>query len=1103
MLKNKKLEKKVLLIILFFLVLGLFLFLYFNWKVETAHVKINSGAVTKAKSVTYEANLEQSSNVENDGNYLIEGITIPSNDNELATSDALAAMEQNTIYLQKLIDTADDGQVIEIPAGVYYFVSGGINSRNSENYVIKVRSNVKIVGAGTNEQQSDEYTVLKPYSYYNADVNSKYYIKNGLDMFYYNNYHDSMNDNGIANADMTYIEDADFSDFVIDSEKTRGHIYNSSGKGFMINLCRNCDWDNVVVKNTDGTGFGVDSVINSTIKNSVAIHCGKNATPTDVGASGFGIGTGLSDDESMLIENCKSIGNAKFGYFFEHQNRFSSSYPATKSDGFVVVNSTASGNLYNFGGERANDVTYIGCTTSPDDTWTQITYPEKEIYFSDQSRRIRIVDFKTQTFFNDVSKDKYYYKPVYWATSKDIIEIPIGQNFGVNDKVTRADAITMLWKMAERNGEVLTKDTLDSNSNDKTNIVTQFDDVLGDATYAGAVKWALDNKIVTGSTNSLFNPNTNIIRADFITMLYRYSKEQKPTTKVNFKDVKENDYYYDAISWAVSKKIATGIKADYFYPEKEITKEDIVTFLYRYSQSTNTKFSISYSLMGGKADNPTEYISSKEEITLKSPVKLGYEFIGWIGSNGKTPEKDVTITESDTGNKTYVARYKANKYNIKFDANGGSGTMDNITANFNSFAKLPKNNYTRSGYQFMGWSELKDGTVDYENEANIKNLTTDNDETVTLYAVWVKGGKSKNIFVGDSLTYEMHSVIGDNNDNSWYARRGEGLDWFKGVVPNFEKDIDSKTNIIINIGTNDLFNPDLGATRDTSVDEIITNYINYFQDKVSTWQKQGATVYFVSVGPFDYQKLSSSSLITKEKTEEFNKNIKPKLEALNIEFIDLTSQMDITNLTRTDGIHGIALYYENKYSVLKENLGQNYIPTYDAVENITDVKSKYTDALTWALKNAYIATNTSRLFVPEQSVKREEVISLLWKYKQLEFHHAQKEFTDVKESDYAYSAISWAVANKITSGTTDTEFSPDSNCSIASYLTFIYRMAGSPSVSKTYDLNNIDSDSYYYMPINWAIEKGIIDFDPTYVYTTNLTKIEAIDILYKFNNLNK
>lgn len=248
------------------------------------------------------------------------------------------AGKQNSEILQKLIDDLSQrGGTIYIPAGVYEFAENGTQAIGS--HCIKMKSNVRIVGDG-------DSTILKP-------VGESGY---GMDMFYFNDYLDT----GAA----VYLENCAFENFVIDASETSCKTYTTAGKGFMINLFRNCHWKNVTVKNTDATGFGVDCPIDSSITDCVAIGCGKAATTANGGASGFGIGFGYREDESFTITNCQAYGNRKFGFFFEHQGRFNAKrYTAACADEFVVSDCTAAGNYYNFGGIAAMDTVYENCTS--------------------------------------------------------------------------------------------------------------------------------------------------------------------------------------------------------------------------------------------------------------------------------------------------------------------------------------------------------------------------------------------------------------------------------------------------------------------------------------------------------------------------------------------------------------------------------------------------------------------------------------------------------------------------------------------------------------------------------------------------------------------
>ena len=621
---------------------------FFKYNSIKNNNEYSSGNVVITESNDFKYFISDDESTEFEKKYFIEGDFLSDG---IVTEEEKKAMDNNTKYLQYLVNNSKENQTIQLPSGMFYFSSGGINTIGYENYVIKLKSNVKIIGSGT-EETKGKYTILKPYADYGT-------IQNGLDMFYWNELSDSYGKNP------EYIENIYFNNFIIDGEHVRGNVYNTSGKGFMINLCSNCHWDNIIVKNTDGTGFGMDNVINGSITNSVAINCGKNATASDGGASGFGIGTGYSDKESMYISNCKSIGNTKFGFFFEHQGRFSENYESSQSEGFVVVNSYASGNLYNFGGERANDVVYVNCKSEKDVVTTDGTvegYTKLDVYFSDQSRRVSVVNLDTNNYFEDVKdKSTYYYDAVNWALKNGYTYGISSKEFGVGLEASRAEAVTMLWRMAERPGDVLDADELSDDSRNETNIITGFDDILGNEWYAAAVKWALQKKITFGTSNNKFNPNNLITRGEFITMLWRYAGSNKTQKNNYFTDVSINDYYYDAVNWAYEKGLISDTSNNKFNPSLYCTREQIVTFLYRYQNSIGNIFPIRYLLMGGNTNtNSYSYLSGSDNIIVNNPSKIGYSFIGWIGSNGSVPNKNLVVNNNTFGNQTYVAIFKKN-----------------------------------------------------------------------------------------------------------------------------------------------------------------------------------------------------------------------------------------------------------------------------------------------------------------------------------------------------------------------------------------------------------------------------------------------------------
>ena len=151
----------------------------------------------------------------------------------------------------------------------------------------------------------------------------------------------------------------------------------------------------------------------------------------------------------------------------------------------------------------------------------------------------------------------------------------------------------------------------------------------------------------------------------------------------------------------------------------------------------NELYKISYSLNGGNVttENPSTYSVTTETFTLTNPTKTGYTFKGWSGNDLTGDENQtVTITKGSMGNRTYTANWTANTYTVKFDANGGTGTMTDQVFTYDVAQDLGANAFTYTNKYFTGWKDGND--VSYTAGQNVKNLTAENGGTVTLYAQW-------------------------------------------------------------------------------------------------------------------------------------------------------------------------------------------------------------------------------------------------------------------------------------------------------------------------------------------------------------------------------
>lgn len=171
------------------------------------------------------------------------------------------------------------------------------------------------------------------------------------------------------------------------------------------------------------------------------------------------------------------------------------------------------------------------------------------------------------------------------------------------------------------------------------------------------------------------------------------------------------------------------------------------------------------------------------------PIREGYTFKGWSESKtAKVPDFFANSKINFVNSKTVYAVWEANHYSIKFNANGGTGVMSNQALIFDQVGKLSKNQYVKESYILKGWSTKPNGNVEYKDEEVVKNLVSNANGEINLYAVWLEGLQlsvpdligfgSKKLSKEDKI-YGVEQVLGKElmvTDN-----RGSNNTWKLGV----------------------------------------------------------------------------------------------------------------------------------------------------------------------------------------------------------------------------------------------------------------------------------------------------------------------------------
>lgn len=141
-----------------------------------------------------------------------------------------------------------------------------------------------------------------------------------------------------------------------------------------------------------------------------------------------------------------------------------------------------------------------------------------------------------------------------------------------------------------------------------------------------AISYMLNNGLVSGMTAYKFEPNTNITRAMFVSLLYRLAGRPNVSLSASssnsFSDVRDqNSYYYYAVAWASSNGIVSGYTDGTFKPDNLVTREQCASFLYRFARYKNLNLNYSNSSLNQFTD--VGQVSSYALIPMKWAVSRG------------------------------------------------------------------------------------------------------------------------------------------------------------------------------------------------------------------------------------------------------------------------------------------------------------------------------------------------------------------------------------------------------------------------------------------------------------------------------------------------
>lgn len=168
----------------------------------------------------------------------------------------------------------------------------------------------------------------------------------------------------------------------------------------------------------------------------------------------------------------------------------------------------------------------------------------------------------------------------------------------------------------------------------------------------------------------------------------------------------------------------------------------------------------------------------------------------------------------------------------------------------------------------------------------------------------------------------------------------------------------------------------------------------------------------------------------------------------------------------------------------------------------TDVMSDkyYYESVVWAEKTGVTAGIAGNTLGPNGNCPRGQVVEFIWRaLGATEPDSSNNPFTDVSASNSYYKAVLWAYEKGITTGTSDTEFSPNATCTRAQVMTFLWRAKDQPAGSGTNPFTDVENSAYYVKAVCWAVEKGITTGTSATTFSPKdlCTRAQILTFLYR------
>lgn len=167
----------------------------------------------------------------------------------------------------------------------------------------------------------------------------------------------------------------------------------------------------------------------------------------------------------------------------------------------------------------------------------------------------------------------------------------------------------------------------------------------------------------------------------------------------------------------------------------------------------------------------------------------------------------------------------------------------------------------------------------------------------------------------------------------------------------------------------------------------------------------------------------------------------------------------------------------------------------------TDVSAEdyYYDAVLWAAQEGVTGGTSDTLFAPNAGCTRAQAVTFLWRAAGSPEPKTLSSFADVPADAYYAKAAAWAVENGVAKGVSETAFAPDTSCTRAQIVTFLWRAQQSPASGGENPFTDVPADAYYAQAVAWAVENGAAKGvnETAFAPDDNCTRAQIVTLIYR------